>query len=94
MNMDCIRAHLYISGRVQGVFFRHNTMKKAIELGLTGWVRNRSDGAVETVFEGPLRQVQEMIEWCHLGVPPAVVTGVDEEWEDPTGEFDSFGVRY
>lgn len=92
--MDCNRVHLYISGRVQGVFFRHNTMKRAMELGLTGWVRNRSDGTVETVFEGPLKQVREMIEWSHSGVPHAVVTDVDEKWEDPTGEFDSFGVMY
>lgn len=92
--MNDIRVHLIVSGRVQGVFFRHNTMKKAVELGLKGWVMNLPDGNVETVFEGIPQQVHEMIRWCHMGPTFADVKNVQEEWEEPTGEFSSFDLRY
>lgn len=92
--MSNIRVHLYISGKVQGVFFRHNTMKKAHELGLVGWVMNRPDKKVETVFEGDDQQVNGMIQWCRLGPPHSNVTNVEEIWEEPTGEFSSFSIRY
>lgn len=92
--MNNVRVHVYISGRVQGVFFRHNTIKKAVELGLTGWVRNRFDGKVEAVFEGAPMQVNEMIQWCRKGEPPAKVTDVQEVWEEPTREFNSFSISY
>ena len=65
------RAHVYISGRVQGVSFRWNTQHKAQQLGLTGWVRNVWDGRVEAVFEGPEHLVKEAVAWCHHGSPPA-----------------------
>lgn len=92
--MSDIRVHLIISGRVQGVFFRHNTMKKAVELGLKGWVKNLPDGNVEAVFEGIPKQVHEMIRWCHMGPPSAHVENVGEVWEEPTGEFSSFEIGY
>ena len=92
--MSDIRVHLIISGRVQGVFFRHNTMKKAVELGLKGWVKNLPDGNVETVFEGIPKKVHEMIRWCHMGPPFADVKNVEEVWEEPTDEFSSFDLRY
>lgn len=68
--------HVLISGRVQGVYYRGWTMQAALELGLTGWVRNRFDGQVEAVFAGEASAVAEMLEACKLGPPDAHVTGV------------------
>ena len=92
--MDTIRAHLIIEGRVQGVFFRDSTRREAIELGLCGWVKNRFDGSVEVVAEGPKEKVETLIAWCHHGPPIARVTRVHEIKEDYTGEFDSFRVTF
>jgi acylphosphatase len=92
--MDTIRAHLIIEGRVQGVFFRDSTRREAIELGLKGWVKNRFDGSVEVVAEGPREKVETLIAWCHHGPPIARVTRVREIKEDYTGEFDSFKVTF
>ncbi len=89
-----VRAHVFISGRVQGVFFRSYTRKTAIELGIRGWVRNLRDGRVEAVFEGERDKVNKMISWCNKGPPPAKVTSVDLKWEEYKGEFDGFDVRY
>lgn len=58
---DKDRAHIFVSGRVQGIFFRSSTQKKARELGLTGWVRNLQDGRVEAVFEGEKDKIEKMI---------------------------------
>jgi acylphosphatase len=88
------RAHVYISGRVQGVFFRAYTRDKARALGLKGWVRNLSDGRVEAVFEGAKEKVEEMLRWCHEGSPYARVSGVEVRWEAPAGKYRSFDVRY
>lgn len=92
--MDTIRAHLIIEGRVQGVFFRDSTRREAIELGLCGWVKNRFDGSVEVVAEGPKEKVETLIAWCHHGPPIARVTKVHKIREDYTGEFDSFRVTF
>jgi len=92
--MDTIRAHLIIEGRVQGVFFRDSTRREAIELGLCGWVKNRFDGSVEVVAEGPREKVETLVAWCHHGPPIARVTRVHEIKEDYTGEFDSFRVTF
>ncbi len=92
--MTATRVHLLITGRVQGVYFRHHTMEKAVELGLKGWVRNRMDGKVEAVFEGAPAQVNEMIDWCHTGPVHANVTGVQEAWEEPVGENGPFRIKY
>jgi acylphosphatase len=81
--MNKVRAHLFISGIVQGVFFRHYTFETAHKLGLTGWVRNLPNCQVETVFEGPKDKVYEMIKWCHHGPPSAKVTSVNIQWETP-----------
>jgi acylphosphatase len=80
------RAHVFISGRVQGVFFRYETSRRAAELGLSGWVRNLPDGRVEAVFEGPKPSVDSLVAWCHEGPPFAAVDGVDVSWETPRGE--------
>ncbi len=88
------RAHLLISGKVQGVFYRANARDEARRLGLAGWVKNLPDGRVEAVVEGEEEQVKKLIDWCHQGPPPAAVTAVDVRWEDYRGEFTNFQVRY
>ena len=88
-----MRKHLIISGRVQGVFFRSSTQDKAASLGLSGWVRNTSDGNVEAVFEGEEAVVEEMISWCHKGPSPASVDNVKISEEAPSGELERFVVK-
>lgn len=82
---DRTRAHVFVSGNVQGVFYRATTREKAQELGVDGWVMNLEDGRVEAVFEGPPDAVEAMIEWCHTGSPQADVEGVETEFSDPKG---------
>ncbi len=88
------RAHVYISGRVQGVSFRWNTQYMAQRLGLTGWVRNLWDGRVEAVFEGPEEAVRQAVAWCHHGERPARVDKVEVHYEPPTGEYRSFRITF
>lgn len=88
------RAHLIIHGLVQGVFFRDSTRRKANGLGLTGWVRNRPEGTVEIVAEGPEGEMERFISWCHRGPSGADVSRVEEAREDYRGEFDSFDIAY
>lgn len=76
--MSDIVRHVMIRGRVQGVGFRYWTTCEAIKLGLTGWVRNRRDGAVEAVFAGPADVVAEMMVRCRQGPSSARVDGVDD----------------
>ncbi|MBD2092004.1 acylphosphatase [Microcoleus sp. FACHB-1515] len=78
-----IRAHVWVSGRVQGVGYRAATYDQAIALKLNGWVRNLSDGRVEAVFEGSAETVQEMLRWCHQGSSWAIVDEVAIEYEPP-----------
>ena len=85
---------MFISGMVQGVFFRSETRDEAKKLGVKGWVRNLSDGRVEAVFEGEEKSVKELIEFCRRGPPGARVTDVDIIWENYKGEFRNFEVRY
>jgi acylphosphatase len=88
------RAHVIVTGRVQGVFYRAETASKAKQLNLTGWVRNLPDGRVEAIFEGEETNVQKMIDFCRHGPPNAYVVDVDvrrRKWKD---EFDDFEVRY
>ena len=89
-----VRAHVFISGRVQGVFFRYETRLRAIRNNVTGWIRNLPDGRVEAVFEGEKENVEAMIDFCHRGPPGAIVRKVEVIWEKPTGEFKSFQIRY
>jgi len=89
-----VRVHIFVSGRVQGVFFRSQTKEKARELGLTGWVRNSEDGRVEAVFEGEEEKVKEIVEWAKKGPALARVNGIEILWEDYKGEFDDFEKRY
>jgi len=89
-----VRAHIFISGMVQGVFFRSETRHEAKNRGVKGWVRNISDGRVEAVFEGEQENVKELIEFCKRGPPGARVTNVDIIWENYTGAFRNFEVKY
>ncbi|MBS7640857.1 MAG: acylphosphatase [Candidatus Bathyarchaeia archaeon] len=89
-----VRAHVFVSGRVQGVFFRHETKLRAIRNNVTGWVRNLPDGRVEAVFEGEKEAVEAMIDFCRMGPPGAKVKNVEVVWEEPTGEFKDFRVIY
>lgn len=89
---DPICAHAWISGRVQGVFFRSTTQQTAQELGLKGWVRNLADGRVEAVFEGPKDAVAAALDWCHRGSSAAEVTGVEVTYEQPEG-LQEFQIR-
>lgn len=88
-----IRVHVFVSGRVQGVFFRSNTKGKAEELCLTGWVRNLADGRVEAVFEGEEENVGKMLQWCRKGPEYARVNGVEVIPEHYKGEFNIFALR-
>jgi len=90
---DRERAHVYVSGRVQGVFFRDATRQKAEELGLSGWVRNLSDGRVEALFEGPSDTVRQAVQWCEGGTPEASVDNVDADFEEAKGDLESFEMR-
>ncbi len=92
--MAAKRAHLWIQGRVQGVFYRAFTRDLALKLGLKGWVKNLPDGRVEVVLEGPEEKIQEAIKQCWQGPPAARVTDIEIKWEEPTDEFDGFDIRY
>jgi acylphosphatase len=88
------RANVTFRGKVQGVFFRHNTTLKADEFGVSGWVRNMHNGSVQAVFEGEKGHVERLIDWCQKNQPHAVVKEVNVKWEDYLGEFKNFEVRY
>jgi acylphosphatase len=92
--MDTLRAHVIVRGFVQGVWFRASTREEALHIGVTGWVRNLPDGAVEAVFEGEKKKVEEIVGWCHRGPSGARVIGVDVRWERFRGEFPQFDIRY
>lgn len=85
-----VRAHVSISGWVQGVFFRSSTRDKARSLDVTGWVRNLYDGTVEVLIEGDADAVSRLIAWCHHGPPGARVAEVEVEWGEYSGKFDTF----
>lgn len=88
------RAHLLISGRVQGVSFRANTRRKAQQLGIKGWVRNTEDGKVEAVVEGEKEQIEKLIEWAEHGPRLAKVENIEVDWKEDKDEFDEFKIRY
>lgn len=79
------RAHVFVSGKVQGVFYRDSTKKEADKRGVAGWVRNLKDGRVEAVFEGPDRAIEEMVAWCRVGSPLSRPTFVDRKAEPEEG---------
>ena len=88
------RAHVFVSGRVQGVSFRWYTQRQAQELALTGWVRNLWDGRVEAIFEGDEKAVKNAVAWCHQGPPSARVDDIEIKYESPSGEFKGFRITW
>ena len=89
---ELVRARVVVSGRVQGVFFRDETRRRARSLGVAGWVANRRAGTVEAAFEGPREPVESMVRWCGHGPSGAQVDDVQTTWEDPRGD-QGFAVR-
>ena len=87
------RARVKIAGRVQGVYFRASTCQEAQGLGVTGWVRNCSDGSVELVAEGPREKLDQLIAWCHRGPAGARVTEVTVHWEEPEHGYRGFVIK-
>jgi acylphosphatase len=92
--MEQVRAHVFVSGHVQGVNFRAYARDKAREAGVGGWVRNLSDGRVEAIFEGTRSAVQRLISWCYSGPNNAVVERVEVLWEEPTGKEGTFSIQW
>ena len=90
---DYARLHLFVSGRVQGVFFRGAAADEARTLALAGWVRNLPDGRVEIVAEGHRRALNALAAWAHNGPPAARVSDVEEKWCGFQAEFKDFQVR-
>jgi len=88
------RLHAYISGRVQGVFFRDFTCTEATFLGLMGWVKNLYDGRVEVVAEGEKEDLEKLLEKLKKGSPGARVTNVEVIWEEYLGEFSEFKITW
>ncbi|MFD1599909.1 acylphosphatase [Halobellus rarus] len=93
MSDDRTRAHVFVSGTVQGVYYRASTRDAARERDVDGWVRNLDDGRVEAIFEGSESAVEELVEWCHTGSPAASVEDVDVTYEEPEGES-GFRIRW
>lgn len=90
---DLVRAHVFVLGTVQGVYYRATTRETAREVGVDGWVRNLDDGRVEAVFEGDRSSVEEMVDFCHEGSPAATVLDVEVDYEEPH-DLDGFEIRY
>ena len=86
------RIHLLIRGRVQGVYFRASAQREARRLGITGWVKNRPDGAIELVAEGDEDAIKELSSWANHGPSAARVDQVDIRWRGYTGEFPEFQI--
>jgi len=91
---DEVRLQAIVRGRVQGVNFRYYTQLRAQELGVTGYVRNKWDRTVEIVAEGERGAVEKLLEFIKVGPRAALVQRVDSQWQDPTGQFKHFEVRY
>ena len=84
------RVHIFISGKVQGVYFRQNTNYKAEELNIMGWIRNLRDGRVEAVFEGERENIDRLLDWCNDGPKNAIVKDIqiiDEEFKNEYSNF-------
>ena len=88
------RLHAVVHGQVQGVSFRYYTVMTARRLQLTGWVRNRQDGTVETTAEGDKPALDRFLDFLHTGSPSARVSDVQTDWTEASGEFEDFAIRY
>ena len=87
------RARITAAGRVQGVYFRASACQQAQSLGITGWVRNCSDGSVELLAEGARDKLEQLIAWCHRGPTGARVADVRVGWEEPEHGFHGFTIK-
>jgi acylphosphatase len=87
-----VRARILISGLVQGVLFRRGIADLAVQLGVTGWVRNLPDGSVEAICEGDKEKLDKVIRFCHIGPSGARVRNVDVDWFDFKGDFRGFKI--
>ena len=92
--MGKLRAHVFVSGQVQGVMFRETTRREADRRRVAGWVRNLSDGRVEAVFEGEEEDVRGLVRWCHRGPSRARVEAVDVDWEPVQGDLERFEIGH
>ena len=90
---ETARLHAIVEGMVQGVGFRAFVQQKAVSLNLKGWVRNRWDGSVEVVAEGPHPDLEKLLSALYRGPYAADVRGVTPEWQPASGDFSGFGVR-
>ena len=88
------RVRLFVSGRVQGVFFRQSLKAKSIQNNIFGWVKNLKDGRVEAILEGNEENVSRLVEWAHGGPANAIVEDVEIRNEKFSGEFSKFDVLY
>jgi len=88
------RAHILVSGLVQGVGFRFFCERTAKELNLQGWVRNVPEGSVEVLIEGDKENVLKMIEYLKQGPAPAQVKDIKIEWQEYKGEFQDFKILF
>lgn len=88
-----MRVHVFIKGKVQGVFFRKNTKNKADELGISGWVKNLADGRVEAVFEGEKNKVKKMIDWCYKGSSASKVEKIEVN-KQKEQDLKGFQIKY
>jgi acylphosphatase len=92
--MERVAAHMFIEGRVQGVFYRGFTAEVARTLGLSGWVRNLGDGRVEAVLGGDKKVIQKAIEECYIGPPGSHVRHIEVKWEPYDTDLKGFSVKY
>lgn len=90
--MSLKQVQLTVRGRVQGVFFRASAQREARRMGLTGWVKNRSDGSVELLAEGEEDGLKELIAWANRGPSASRVERVDVRWRSFGGEFPDFRI--
>ncbi|UCE19073.1 MAG: acylphosphatase [Gemmatimonadota bacterium] len=88
------RAHIFVSGVVQGVYYRDFTQSHATAMELTGWVRNIDDGRVEITVEGERDRIDHLVERLRSGPPASRVDDVQVDWEEYSGGFSNFQVRY
>jgi acylphosphatase len=88
-----VRAHVFVAGRVQGVFYRSETRYEARKRYVNGWIRNLPDDRVEAVFEGEEESVKQLVEFCRRGPPSARVASIEVSWEPYSGEFSGFEMR-
>ena len=88
------RIHIFIIGRVQGVFLRQSTRVMAIKNNVNGWVKNLNDGRVEIVAEGKTQNIDNLVDWCKTGPANSRVDDFELSEENSTDEFENFEVRY